>query len=475
MASPSQFSITPGAQVQGVSINQNRRLFNFGERVAELNPTQSPFFVYLSKVAKKATDDPVFKFLEQRHQWQRRNFEVKTICTTTAAAEAKLSDFAPADTNELTLCVKYDKYGRTTTVDTDPEFLIKGQTIVVGASADFTGTDDPKTDVRVTMKISKVESGGAIEADVLSIVKASDGSNLTAADFTDSEGHVIYNDGDVGQVIGSAWAEGTEDPDGWKDELYDREGYCQIFKTAIPMFSGTAMATHYRGYSDEYKRVWAEKLMEHKMDIEHAMLYGIGASDEEGSGPLRYSWGIIPYTEQFGKVKSFEYSSSTYDDFLVAMEDIFSPESGNSGNKLVLCSRKVLTWLNKLQVGHSFLGNTGASGHQKTTSGGSNAYGIDIQNVKGAFGHSVTTVNTIYGNLHFVQEPLLRGLYDDTAVMVDLKNVNYRPLVGNGVSRDTHIITNVQNNNVDGRKDIIMTEAGLEIQLPETHCILQFS
>ena len=68
-------STNAGATVQDVSINDNRRIFNFGERVAELAPQQSPFFVYLSKVAKKVTDDPVFKFLEQRHQWQRRNFE----------------------------------------------------------------------------------------------------------------------------------------------------------------------------------------------------------------------------------------------------------------------------------------------------------------------------------------------------------------------------------------------------------------
>ena len=62
-----------GNAPSGESINNNRRLYNFGERVAELAPEQSPFFVYLSKVAKKPTDDPVFKFLEQRHQWQRRN------------------------------------------------------------------------------------------------------------------------------------------------------------------------------------------------------------------------------------------------------------------------------------------------------------------------------------------------------------------------------------------------------------------
>lgn len=66
-----------------VSIDDRRRVFNFGERVAELNPASSPFFAYLSKVAKKPTDDPVFKFLEKRHQWQRRNF------TLTAAVSAQ--------------------------------------------------------------------------------------------------------------------------------------------------------------------------------------------------------------------------------------------------------------------------------------------------------------------------------------------------------------------------------------------------
>ena len=80
MATSSQSKYSPsfGAAVQGFSIDNNRRLFDFGSRIAELAPQQSPFFVYLSKVAKKPTNDPVFKFLEHRHQWQRRNFEVST-------------------------------------------------------------------------------------------------------------------------------------------------------------------------------------------------------------------------------------------------------------------------------------------------------------------------------------------------------------------------------------------------------------
>ena len=158
------------------------------------------------------------------------------------------------------------------------------------------------------------------------------------------------------------------------------------------------------------------------------------------------------------------YASSGYDAFLDAMEDYFAPESGNSGNKLVLASRKVITYLNKLGSG-SFLNN----------SVGASQYSLDVANVPGAFGHNVTVVNTSYGNLHFVQEPLLRGPWENYAICVDMANVAYRPLAGNGVSRDTFIETNIQDNDEDGRRDQIITEAGLEISVPETHALLKFS
>ena len=158
------------------------------------------------------------------------------------------------------------------------------------------------------------------------------------------------------------------------------------------------------------------------------------------------------------------YASSGYDAFLDAMEDYFAPEGGNSGNKLVLASRKVITYLNKLGAG-SFMNN----------SVGSSQYRLDVQSIPGAFGHTVTVVNTIFGNLHFVAEPLLRGPWEDYCVAVDMKNVAYRPLAGNGINRDTFIETNIQGNDADGRRDQIITEAGLEISVPETHAVLKFS
>ena len=437
------FSNDTGVAPQGVSINDSRRIFNFGERVSELAPQQSPFFVYLSKVAKEATDDPVFKFLEQRHQWQRRNFISKTDNGGTA--------LDASDT--LKVVCDYDKFGNDLTLGggtntAAPQYLLVGQVVRIGGKA---------------MRITSVTAGNGVAA----AYDASDADTYTEivvkALEAVAEGDIEV--GTQGQVIGSAWAEGSTDPEGWKDELYSREGYCQIFKTAIQLFSGSSLATRYRGRPDEYRRVWADCLMQHKMDIEHAMLFGIGKSDEAAAGgPVRYSHGIVPYTEANGKVFNFTYASTDYDAFIDAMEDFYAPESGNSGDKLVLASRKVLAYLNKLGS-NGFLNN----------SIGSSSYKIDMQNIQGQFGHEVTKINTIFGNLHFVAEPLFRGQDENLAIAVDLANVKYRPLQGNGVSRDTHIMTNIQNNNVDGRKDMVLTEAGLEISLPETHAVMKWS
>jgi len=63
----SSYDITAAATSAGIgTAPDRRRLYDFSDRVAELAPEESPFFVYLSKVAKVPTDDPVFRFLENR-------------------------------------------------------------------------------------------------------------------------------------------------------------------------------------------------------------------------------------------------------------------------------------------------------------------------------------------------------------------------------------------------------------------------
>jgi len=430
-----------GNTVNGVSINNDRRIYNFGDRVAELAPQESPFFAYLSQVAKNPTDDPVFKFLEQRHQWQRRNFEVKTQINDQTIT-------AGTTTQAFVVRATYDKYGRPLATGTyaAPEFLLKNQVFVVrdadGTAQYWRITTDP------------VVNSGSNETTFTALALTSVASGANA----------LIAAGNEAQVIGSSFAEGTGAPEGWADSLYSSEGYTQIFKTSVPLFSGTTLATRYRGRPDEYMRVWSQKMKEHKIDIEQAILFGQGSNQIGTETNQRYTWGILPYTQLNGFNHTFDATADGYDEFLEMMQEFFAPERANTGQKLVLASRKVMNYFQRLQT-NSYLKN----------SFGTSSYQLDVQNVQGKFGHMITKIETMYGSLNFVMEPLLRGPYEDYAIAVDLANVAYRPLVGNGENRDTQIITNVQDNDADGRKDMILTEAGLEISLPETHGLFKFA
>lgn len=427
-----------GSAVQGVSIDNNRREFNFGGRVAELAPQESPFFTYLQRVAKKPTDDAVFKMMEERHQWQRRQMKIKGAKASAAYTNGtQVANICKADSD-------FDIYGREVSTPVVPNFVLAGQIVAF-------------KDIAGVVRHFKVSANPDLTADNSSAAEL-DLTPLFSATCAFADNAVI-------EIIGSAFAEATGAPTAWKDEMYDREGFCQIFKTGIPVFSGTALATRYRGKPDEFKRTWNKKLKEHKADIEKASLFGLGRSDEAAAGPERHTHGIVTYTEANGQVFNFTYANSDYDDFLDMAESYFSPESGNaSGDKLVLASRKILTWLNKLGQG-TFMANTG----------GTSQYKLDIQHIQGKFGHHVTKLETMHGNFHFVMEPWLRGPWEDYAVSVDLANVSWRPLVGNGHNREFMIKTNVQANDSDSRQDLILTEGGIGIDLPETHAIMKFA
>ena len=57
---------------------------------------------------------------------------------------------------------------------------------------------------------------------------------------------------------------------------------------------------------------------------------------------------------------------------------------------------------------------------------------------------------------------------------VNLNNVEYCPLIGNGLNRDTSIYVGVQtleNSGVDKRIDLILTEAGQKCTMPEGNAV----
>ena len=428
-----------------------RRIHNFGDRVAELAPEESPFFVYLNKVAKVPTNDPVFRFLENRSKidWTSRNFYVDGTALTDVAAGSS-----------YTIQVD-DNASSPSKVD----WLVKGMVFAVET--------DRTAQSQVIFRVEGITQNSADTTLTARCIALSNSAN-------DSTAYNDIADGDECQVIGTSFAEGSGSPDVWSSQLDDDFGYCQIFKTAAEM-TNTAIATNYRGYANEWDRIWNLKLREHKVDIERAMLFSMRARDNS----LQYSEGIVGHILQnatavasgsasytSGAPYMFSQASTalTYDTLLSDFEVVFDPARGGNKSKLALASRPVLSYLNKVGNGAGFV-----DASLGTSSNTPNRYSWDATQRDGAFGHNITQINTIHGDLAVVAEPMFRGIASGYMCLVDLDHVAYRPLVGNGLNRDTHIITNVQQADEDLRKDMILTEAGLEITIPETHALYSFT
>ena len=415
-----------------------RRLYNFGDRVADLSPEESPFFVYLSKVSKVPTDDSVFRFLEDRSKidWTSRDFLI-----------------AGQPVGDVVAGTSYS-FAVDTSGGASVDWLIKGMVFAVETA------EGAQVMVRVDSSPTDVGSSTTFQGKVIS---------LTASGVS---GYATIANNDRCQVIGTAYAEGTGSPDVWSSEIDDNYGYTQIFKTAAEM-TNTAIATKYRGYPNEWQRIWALKLREHKVDIERAMLF----SQKARQGSVQYTEGLCGHILKNGTAQTthgtaLSYTSGkpylrveananlTYDLLLGDLEVLFDPARGGSGDRLVLASLPVITFFNKLGDG-AFM--DASIGH------GNGPFRVDMTAKDGAFGHKVMTIETIHGTLHLVKEPLFRGISSGFMLFADMSKVAYRPLVGNGVNRDTYITTNVQSDDEDLRKDMILTEAGLEVTLPESH------
>jgi len=427
---------TPGGNTVDSATLSTRRLYDFSDRIAELSPEESPFFVYLSKVGKVPTTDSQFRFLEDRTKiaMTDRSFVISTDLAAVSAGATVTATLAAAQ-----------------------PWLIKGMVISVESN---TGAGDGGGPNHANARIEAINSDTSINIKWLTN-PGTDADSGASAKAT---------------VIGTAFEEGSGAPDVWSQKLDNDYGFTQIFKTACEM-SNTARATVYRGYADEWDRIWNLKLREHKIDIERAMLFGQRAT----AGGVQYTDGLaghimangqgqtivdsnqLEYTEGQAYLKTVAAGSLSYDVLLRDLEVVFDPARGGSSSKLALCSLPVISLFNKLGDGVGFIGDS---------MGGSNRYNFNAS--QGTFGHKVMKVETVHGDLSLVKEPLFRGMSGEFMLMADLDNVSYRPLVGNGINRDTSITTNVQQADEDLRKDMILTEAGLEVTLPETHALFNF-
>jgi len=437
-----QFGTPGGATTDSASLS-TRRLYDFSDRVADLAPEESPFFVYLSKVGKVPTSDSQFRFLEDRTK----------VSITDRSFLQKGGGTLPAPGSTVSLT--FDTSGGAAV-----SWLIKGMVVQFAQNVNKDGGDDNEALLQGIGRIESVAHGSSDTTCTVTAIQSVDGSTTTL----DNNAECV--------VIGTSYEQGSGAPDVWSQELDNDYGYTQIFKTACEM-SNTARATVYRGYADEWARLWNLKLREHKVDIERALLFSMRGSQ----GGIQYTDGIVghclkngtitdggigSYSEGVPYLGMYTTAEMTYDGLLSAFEVMYDPARGGSSNKLCLASLPVVSHFNKIS---GFA--EGSLTAQKSQ--------YNFEASKGSFGHKVMKIETVHGDCSIVKEPLFRNNASGHMQFVDLDHVSYRPLVGNGVNRDTSITTNVQQADEDLRKDMILTEAGLEISLPETHALININ
>ena len=481
-----------------ISTNANtgdlRRRYNFGDRVSELSIAQDPFFRFVSKVAKKPTDDPRFKFTEKRSSFHKRYAYVGAAkdnsgsWVTTSDLGASSVSAVGADmyvrmiTDYKNDGLQQNVYGNTANEikigasGTMPKFFLPDQLVKIPCAASAGGA---VSDYLVGKVVSVTEySGNGSHNDAtstssnnsdmvelrLTVVKAGTQYLSTTADIDDASSVTPADDSIHSAlepmrsyVVGTAHGEGTGYPETWKDQPYSQSyGITQIFKTSAAM-TNTARATVLKYEPNEWARVWKEKLVEHKWDIEASLLFG---SQSETYGTTQ---GAVDYILNYGNQFSLDTATKTADDFLDDMSNFLDPRYNNGAATMFFVSTAVYNWMHKL--GGYFKNNLEISSNFRAD--------FAMTGKKKVMGVDITTFSTPYGDMNVARNIHLDGT-NVKMLGINMKYCAYRPLVGNGVNRDTSVYVGVQtleNSGIDRRVDLILTEAGMEWCCPETHAV----
>ena len=482
-----------------------RRKYNFGDRVSELNIAQDPFFRFVSKVAKSPTDDPEFKFTERRPSFHKRYAYVTAwvdasgVDNTGGSAgdadivsqqgNAPLSMTAGTDVIKVYMATDYKSggniqniFGNASTAinigstGTRPVFFLPDQVIKIPLSTTDGGgatTDYLLARVNTVTDSLTIDSRECVRLDctVVRIPTVASTAYLAGYDGSDEPLVTAYNVSIAGTVdtpqgleksrtyvVGSTHAQGSGYPETWKDQPFSTAfGRTQIWKTSMAM-DNTTRATVLRYEPNEFARVWKEKLIEHKWDIEQSLLFGSQSQIDSSTWTTQ---GAIDYVSGFGNVFTLTHSTKTQDSFLDDMSNFLDPRYNNANATLFFCDTATYNWLHKL---------TGYFQNNLQTSPNLRAE-MALTGKKKVFGVDITTISTPYGDMNVSRNIHLDG-HPIKLLAINMKYCKYRPLVGNGLNRDTSVYVGVQtleNSGVDRRVDLIQTEAGMEWQMPEAH------
>ncbi len=238
--------------------------------------------------------------------------------------------------------------------------------------------------------------------------------------------------------LGNANEEGSGAPVLRSTTVSKVYNYLQIFKTPFGVTETENASELYGGGDLNYLRI--KKLIEHKVQMERALLFGERYEDTTGTHPKRTTQGVQRWIATNITAVSTTLTESAFETFL---------ETGftyGSTRKVLIASPKVVSAINYWARGKL------------------NMYPKDK-----TYGISVMQYLSAHGEVQIIRHKLLTGTtFGGYAFLLDMNNLFFRFLKG----RDTKLERNIQDNDEDQEKDQYITEMGLELRSQKTHSIM---
>jgi len=238
--------------------------------------------------------------------------------------------------------------------------------------------------------------------------------------------------------IGSAYREGAPRSVGVSFNPTQRSNVTQIFRDPVEI-TRTASMTKYRT-GDPSKNDKRRALNKHSLGIERAFWLGTRYETLESGQPLRFTDGLLNRIPA-ANIVTVSGGVMDMDEFESYLAGMFAY---GSGEKLAFGSVATMVKLNALVRKNSAY-QWGPSEKE---------YGMDVKRLFSPAGTLTLTEHPLFGQAG-------QFLANDLVIM-DTANLRYRYIT------DTTFLPNREDQGVDGKCSEWLTEAGLEVHLPDT-------
>lgn len=281
----------------------------------------------------------------------------------------------------------------------------------------------------------------SVSSNTLTVIRAVDGDGVT--------GGTLANNHDL-QIIGNAYTEGANsNPEKSHIETYPFN-YTQIVRTPFGVTGSEAVSENYTG--PDRPRLRAEKAIEHKIDLERTAIFGernnftSGDNDATTNNPRRYTGGFLYYVTTNVQAMGGIMTEPELETFC---QTIFGPTAAGD-TRLLLASPLAISVIDQLAASR-----------------------IQVAPRESTFGLGVKTWVTGHGTLNIVKHRLLENGpggtgYGGYCLAVDPSRMMYRFLR----DRDTKLMVDIQDPDLDGFKDEYMTEMGWQVENESVHGVI---